>query len=54
MDQREEKYLGLVFWIVVSVLLSIGALFGYTATKWIAEKECIEAKEFPQNSSPPA
>jgi hypothetical protein len=34
----------LVFWIVVCFLLGTGALFGYAGTKWIMEKECIEAK----------
>jgi hypothetical protein len=34
----------LVFWIVVCFLLGTGALFGYAGTKWIMEKQCIEAK----------
>jgi hypothetical protein len=40
--ERENRDGWLVFWIVVVALLVIGALFGHTATKWAAQKECKE------------
>jgi hypothetical protein len=49
--QQENRDGWLVFWIVVSALLIIGALFGHTATKWAMDRECKQVVRINQNET---